>query len=252
MWLHQRMTSVTSDPGTRIEHDLIGFRDIPEDVYWGVHTLRALENFPITGIPIGSSPHLVEALAAVKQAAATANHDLGLLDDERYDAIRRACEEIRGGALVEEFGHPTFLSFPVIAARLLFAALLAGRMRWWAQFPTRCLRRVQVRCAVFASTTRSRSSSRPLPAMTSCNFGREPCSRATARIAVSKPFRGTSRLTLTTCWPRVVPPGCRAATITNQARCGAMHRMSAPPGRVPSPIPAARRKRMSMRISEQP
>jgi aspartate ammonia-lyase len=68
---------------TRSEHDLIGDRDVPLEAYWGVHTLRALENFPITGIPIGTSPFLVEALAAVKEAAATANHDLGLLDDER-------------------------------------------------------------------------------------------------------------------------------------------------------------------------
>ena len=68
-----------------------------------MHTLRALENFPITGIPIGTSPFLVEALAAVKEAAATANHDLGLLDDERFAAIRDACEEIRSGALHDEF-----------------------------------------------------------------------------------------------------------------------------------------------------
>ena len=58
---------------TRTEHDLIGDREIPADVYWGVHTLRALENFPITGVQIGVSPFLVESLAAVKQAAAAAN-----------------------------------------------------------------------------------------------------------------------------------------------------------------------------------
>ena len=87
----------------RIEHDLIGEREIPADAYWGVHSLRALENFPISGIPIGESPYLVEALAAVKQAAAMANNELGLLDDERYAAIRKACEEIRGGALTDQF-----------------------------------------------------------------------------------------------------------------------------------------------------
>ena len=92
-----------TDRTTRSEHDLIGDRDVPRDAYWGVHTLRALENFPISGIPIGVSPYLVEALAAVKQAAAAANHELGLLDDERHDAIRVACEEIRGGALHDQF-----------------------------------------------------------------------------------------------------------------------------------------------------
>jgi aspartate ammonia-lyase len=89
--------------GTRTEHDLIGDREIPVEAYWGVHTLRALENFPITGIPIGTSPYLVEALACVKQAAARANHDLGMLDDERFGAIEQACTEIRGGALADQF-----------------------------------------------------------------------------------------------------------------------------------------------------
>lgn len=88
---------------TRTEHDLIGDREVPVDAYWGVHTLRASENFPITGIPIGQSPFLVEALAAVKQAAATTNHQLGLLDDTRFRAIEKACEEIRAGELHEQF-----------------------------------------------------------------------------------------------------------------------------------------------------
>jgi len=88
---------------TRAEHDLIGDRDVPADAYWGIHSLRALENFPITGIPIGISPYLVEALASVKEAAATANNELGLLDDERFAAIRGACEEVRAGLLHEEF-----------------------------------------------------------------------------------------------------------------------------------------------------
>lgn len=91
------------DSAVRLEHDLIGDREVPAGAYWGVHTLRALENFPITGIPIGISPFLVEALAAVKQAAAETNHDLGLLDDQRHAAIVQACEEIRAGELRDEF-----------------------------------------------------------------------------------------------------------------------------------------------------
>ena len=81
--------------GHRREHDLLGDRDIPADVYWSVHTLRASENFPITGTPIGTCPHLVAALAAVKEAAARANQDLGLLTAEKADAIAAACREIR-------------------------------------------------------------------------------------------------------------------------------------------------------------
>ena len=87
----------------RIEHDLLGDRGVPAAAYYGVHTLRALENFPITGTAISIYPDLVRALACVKQAAAHANRELGLLDAERAEAIRRACEEIREGALLEEF-----------------------------------------------------------------------------------------------------------------------------------------------------
>ena len=88
---------------TRIEHDLLGDREIPADAYWGVHTLRAVENFPISGRPIGEIPELVRALAAIKQAAAMANADLGLLSAERRDAIVIACEEIRAGQLHDQF-----------------------------------------------------------------------------------------------------------------------------------------------------
>jgi aspartate ammonia-lyase len=87
----------------RLEHDLLGDHPVPVDAYWGVHTARALENFPITGISIGGWPGLIEALAAVKQAAAFANHDLGLLDTARCEAIRDACVEIRSGALHDQF-----------------------------------------------------------------------------------------------------------------------------------------------------
>jgi len=87
----------------RIEHDLLGDRALPADSYYGVHTLRAVENFPITGTPISIYPDLVGALAAIKQAAALTNSELGILDHERADAIIRACEEIRGGALHEHF-----------------------------------------------------------------------------------------------------------------------------------------------------
>jgi aspartate ammonia-lyase len=87
----------------RYEHDLLGDRSIPGDAYYGVHTLRALENFPITGTPISIYPELVTALACVKQAAARANNELGLLDDTRAEAIAKACEEIRAGGLLDEF-----------------------------------------------------------------------------------------------------------------------------------------------------
>ncbi|MCP9760454.1 aspartate ammonia-lyase [Aquitalea sp. S1-19] len=88
---------------TRIEHDLIGNRDIPAQAYWGVHTLRAVENFPITGVPISHYRELIQSLALIKQAAAQANHEIGLLDDAKAQAIVGACEEIRAGKLHQEF-----------------------------------------------------------------------------------------------------------------------------------------------------
>ncbi len=87
----------------RIEHDLLGNRAVPMECYYGVHTLRAVENFPITGVPISIYPNLVKALACIKQAAALANNELGMLDKEKTDAIVRACEEIRSGKLHDQF-----------------------------------------------------------------------------------------------------------------------------------------------------
>lgn len=90
-------------PTLRIEHDLLGDREVPADVYYGVHTLRAVENFPITGTTISIYPELIKALACVKQAAAHANHELGLLDEQRCDAISRACDELLAGKLHDQF-----------------------------------------------------------------------------------------------------------------------------------------------------
>src|SRR5690242_14478258 len=90
-------------PPTRVEHDLLGERDVPADAYYGIHTLRAVENFPISGTPISIYADLIRALACIKEAAAMTNHELGLLDEARKDAIVKACEEIRGGKLHEQF-----------------------------------------------------------------------------------------------------------------------------------------------------
>jgi aspartate ammonia-lyase len=87
----------------RIEHDLLGDRTVPSDAYWGVHTLRAVENFPISGQTIGQVPDLIRALAAIKQAAAVTNEGLGLLDPVLCDAIVTACQDISAGALHDQF-----------------------------------------------------------------------------------------------------------------------------------------------------
>jgi aspartate ammonia-lyase len=87
----------------RIEHDLIGDRELPNSVYYGVHTLRALENFPITGTADLVYPDLIRALASIKKAAALANRDLGLLDDAHCQAIVAACDELLAGKLHDQF-----------------------------------------------------------------------------------------------------------------------------------------------------
>jgi aspartate ammonia-lyase len=90
-------------PAVRIEHDPLGDREVSADVYYGVHTTRALENFPISGVPISRHRDLVIALASVKQAAAEANQQLGQLEAEVAEAIIAACVEIRSGALHDQF-----------------------------------------------------------------------------------------------------------------------------------------------------
>jgi aspartate ammonia-lyase len=89
--------------GARIEHDLLGEREVPVDAYWGIHTLRAVENFPITGRSISEWPEFVRALALVKQAAARTNWELGLLDEPRAKLVIAATREIANGALLDQF-----------------------------------------------------------------------------------------------------------------------------------------------------
>jgi aspartate ammonia-lyase len=95
----------TSTPRTdaRREHDFLGEKDIPVDAYWGVHTARAVENFPITGQPIGGWSDLVCALAFVKRASARANLSFGVIDERKCAAIERACDDIIRGELHGQF-----------------------------------------------------------------------------------------------------------------------------------------------------
>lgn len=88
---------------TRKEHDLLGDRNVPFEVYYGVQTLRGIENFNISGITLNFYPLLINALAMVKMASAKANYELGLLDKSVCDAIVRACNEIRNGKFHSNF-----------------------------------------------------------------------------------------------------------------------------------------------------
>ncbi len=92
-----------SGAATRLEKDLLGEREVPDDALYGIQTLRAMENFPITGVVIREFPSLLSALAAVKAAAALANAEVHLLDSERCSAIVRASQEVRSGRHHEHF-----------------------------------------------------------------------------------------------------------------------------------------------------
>ena len=82
---------------TRIEEDSLGQVELPADCLWGVHTQRAIENFPITGIPLNLFPEFIRALAWVKKAAARANFDFGVLAPAKASAIETICDEIIAG-----------------------------------------------------------------------------------------------------------------------------------------------------------
>ncbi len=88
---------------TRTESDSLGSMEIPADALWGIHTARALINFPITRRAISNYPDLIRALARVKQAAARANRDIGALGPAKADAIDAVCERIVAGELHDQF-----------------------------------------------------------------------------------------------------------------------------------------------------
>src|SRR6266852_4525687 len=80
---------------TRTEKDSLGTKKIPANVYYGIQTLRAVENYPISGMR--AHPTLIRAFGMVKQAAAEANKDLGLLDEKRANAIIQAAKDVQQG-----------------------------------------------------------------------------------------------------------------------------------------------------------
>lgn len=87
----------TESKKMRWEHDLLGEREVPNDALYGIQTLRAIENFKITGVQLNHYPSIIKGLAIIKQGAAVANYKLGLLDKEVCDAIVEACKEIAEG-----------------------------------------------------------------------------------------------------------------------------------------------------------
>ncbi|RMS61843.1 Aspartate ammonia-lyase [Pseudomonas syringae pv. aceris] len=94
---------MSSPASSRIEKDLLGVLEVPANAYYGIQTLRAVNNFHLSGVPLSHYPKLVVALAMVKQAAADANHQLGHLNDAKHAAISEACARLIRGDFHDQF-----------------------------------------------------------------------------------------------------------------------------------------------------
>jgi aspartate ammonia-lyase len=89
--------------GTRIEHDSLGTRSVPVSALYGIQTLRAVENFPISGTAIGRWPQFIAALAAVKKSCAISNSICGRLEKDKCEAIVYGCEQLAQGDHLDQF-----------------------------------------------------------------------------------------------------------------------------------------------------
>ena len=88
---------------TRIEHDLLGEREMTSDKLYGIQTLRGIENFNISNFKLSQYPLFINGLAYTKMAAAYANHDLGLLTEEQFKGICAACKDLLDGKFHDQF-----------------------------------------------------------------------------------------------------------------------------------------------------
>lgn len=101
--------TTSTTPATRLEEDLLGTREVPDDAYYGVHTLRAIENFQISGVTVNDVPDFVRGMVMVKKATALANAELGAITPEVRDAIVWACDEIlEHGRCMDQFPTDVF------------------------------------------------------------------------------------------------------------------------------------------------
>ena len=114
-----------SSRATRTEKDSLGTKEIPSNVYYGIQTARALENYPISGMR--AHPTLVRAFGMVKEAAAEANRDLGLVDGKIADAIIQAAKEVQGGKWNSEFVVDVFQAGAGVSFHMNTNEVIANR-----------------------------------------------------------------------------------------------------------------------------
>jgi len=114
-----------SKPPTRSEKDSLGYKDVPADAYYGVQTARAMENYPISGLRAHVA--LIRAIAMVKEAAAEANRELGLVDAKTADAIIAAAKEIQDGKWHEHFVVDVFQAGAGVSFHMNTNEVIANR-----------------------------------------------------------------------------------------------------------------------------
>lgn len=104
---------------------MLGTLPVPEDRYYGIHTLRALHNFPLSERPV--APELIRAMAIVKKACAAANAELGYLDPQKGDAVQTACDEIAAGKFRSEFATDALQGGAGTSANMNLNEVIANR-----------------------------------------------------------------------------------------------------------------------------
>src|SRR3954463_15665037 len=118
------MATLTQSP-TRTEKDSLGTKEIPAQVYYGIQTARAVENYPISGMR--AHPTLIRALGMVKEAAAEANRELGLVDEKIATAIIQAAQEVEQGKWNEEFMVDVFQAGAGVSFHMNTNEVIANR-----------------------------------------------------------------------------------------------------------------------------
>ena len=115
----------TASPNLRLEKDSIGTKEIPADVYYGIQTARAVENYPISGMK--AHPTLIRAFGMVKRAAAEANKTLGLVDEKRASAIIQASQEVIDGKWDHQFVVDVFQAGAGVSFHMNTNEVIANR-----------------------------------------------------------------------------------------------------------------------------
>ena len=109
----------------RKEKDSMGSVQVPDDAYYGAQTQRAVENFPISGITLSKS--MIQALGIIKRSAAMVNHQLGILDEERKDAISQAADEVINGKFDNQFPIDIFQTGSGTSSNMNCNEIIANR-----------------------------------------------------------------------------------------------------------------------------